>query len=140
VTAAAAGALQAGAEQDTVEQAVATLTVTRGDGTGYTTRITDSEVATDPLAQAAAVASALVRVRPEMTVSVTGNDAARHQHARRRDLFWFLGQKPCTCPKTYRLITTSYRSDGKGRPFVQDITDPQADCPHCGYLPAEQTA
>jgi hypothetical protein len=116
------------------------VTVTRGDGTSYTTRITDGEVTTDPLAQAAAVVSALVRVRPEMTVSVTGNDAARHQRARRRDLFAFLGHKPCTCPKTYRLITTSFRSDGKGRPFVQDITDPQRDCPRCGYLPLEQTA
>ena len=135
-----AGAVQAGAVQDTVEQAVVTMTVTRGDGTSYTTRITDSEVPTDPLAQAASVALALVRLRPEMTVSVTGNDDARHQHARRRDLFAFLGQKPCTCPKTYRLIATSYRSDGKGRPFVQDITDPQADCPRCGYLPAQQTA
>ena len=135
MTAVAAGTVQAGAEQ-----AVVTLTVTRGDGTSYTTRITDSEVATDPLGQAAAVASSLVRVRPEMAVVVTGNAEARRQHARRRDLFAFLGQKPCTCPKTYRLIATSYRSDGKGRPFVQDITDPQADCPRCGYLPAQQTA
>ena len=135
MTAVAAGTVQTG-----TEQAVVTMTVTREDGTSYTTRITDSEVATNPLAQAAAVASSLVRVRPEMTVSVTGNAEARRQHARRRDLFAFLGQKPCTCPKTYRLIATSYRSDGKGRPFVQDITDPQADCPRCGYLPAQQTA
>ncbi|MEX5307582.1 hypothetical protein RF644_17695 [Kocuria sp. CPCC 205258] len=132
--------MQAGAEQDTTEQDVATMTVTRGEGTSYTTRITDSEVSTNPLAQAAAVASSLVRVRPEMTVSVTGNAEARRQHARRRDLFAFLGQKPCTCPKTYRLISSAYRADEKPRPFVQDITDPQADCPCCGYLPAEQTA
>ncbi|MEX5259217.1 hypothetical protein [Kocuria sp. CPCC 205263] len=124
----------------TVEQAVVTMTVTRGDGTSYTTRITDSEVATNPLAQAAAVASSLVRVRPEMTVSVTGNAEARRQHARRRDPFWFLGQKPCTCPKTYRLLKSSYRSGEKPRPFVQDITDLQADCPRCAYLAAEQTA
>lgn len=117
------------------DQAVATLTNTRGDESSYTTRITDSEVATDPLAQTAAVASSLVRVRPEMTVAFTANDAARHQHARRRDLFWFLGQKPCTCPKTYRLINSSYRADGEGRPFVQDITDLQRDCPRCGYYP-----
>ena len=140
MTVAAASAVQASAEQDTVEQAVVTMTVTREDGTSYTTRITDSEVATNPLAQAAAVASSLVRVRPEMTVSVTGNAEARRQHARRRDLFAFLGQKPCTCPKTYRLISSAYRADEKPRPFVQDINDPQADCPHCGYLPAEQTA
>ena len=140
MTVAAASAVQASAEQDTVEQAVVTMTVTREDGTSYTTRITDSEVATNPLAQAAAVASSLVRVRPEMTVSVTGNAEARRQHARRRDLFAFLGQKPCTCPKTYRLISSAYRADEKPRPFVQDIIDPQADCPRCGYLPAEQTA
>ena len=137
MTAVAAVTVQADAEQATVEQAVVTMTVTREDGISYTTRITDSEVPTDPLAQAASVALALVRLRPEMTVSVTGNDDARHQHARRRDLFAFLGQKPCTCPKTYRLITTSYRSDGKGRPFLQDITAPQTDCPRCGYLPPE---
>jgi hypothetical protein len=140
VTAVAASTAHAGVEQDTVEQAVVTLTVTRGDGTSYTTRITDSEIPTDPLAQAAAVASSLVRVRPEMTVSVTGNDAARLQHARRPDLFAFLGQKPCTCPKTYRLISSAYRAEVKPRPFVQDITDPQTGCPRCGYLPAEQTA
>ena len=140
MTVAAASAVQASAEQDTVEQAVVTMTVTREDGTSYTTRITDSEVATNPLAQAAAVASSLVRVRPEMTVSVTGNAEARRQHARRPDLFAFFGQKPCTCPKTYRLISSAYRADEKPRPFVQDIIDPQADCPRCGYLPAEQTA
>lgn len=106
------------------DQAVVTLVVTRGDGTTCTTRITDAEVPTDPLAKAAAVASSLVRVRPELTVAVTGNHAARHQHARRRDLFWFLGQKPCTCPKTYRLIHSGYRADEKLRPFVQDVTDP----------------
>lgn len=119
------------------EQAVATIIVTRGDGATYTARLTDAEVATDPLAQAASFASSLVRVRPEMTVSVTGNDAARHQHARRQDTFWFLGQKPCTCPKTYRLINSNYRAGERGRPFVQDITDPQRDCPRCGYLPPE---
>ncbi|MFI7496773.1 hypothetical protein ACH9D2_18885 [Kocuria sp. M4R2S49] len=117
------------------ERAVAVLTVTRGDGTTCTTQVADSEVATDPLAQAAAMASALVRLRPEMTVSITGNDPARHQHARRRDMFWFPGQKPCTCPKNYRLINSSYRSDEQGRPFVQDITGPQRDCPRCGYYP-----
>lgn len=124
----------------TTEQAVVTLTVTRGDGTSYTTRITDSEVPTDLLAQAASVASSLVRLRPEMTVAVTASDAARRQHSRRPVLFAFLGQKPCTCPKTYRFISSAYRADEKPRPFVQDITDPQADCPRCGYLPTEQTA
>ena len=114
---------------------MATLTVTRGDGSSYTTRITDSEVATDPLAQAAAVASSLVRVRPEMTVAVTANDAARHQHARRPYLLRLMGQKPCTCPKTYRLVSQSYRVGGRARPFVQDITDPQRDCPRCGHYP-----
>ena len=124
----------------TTEQAVVTLTVTRGDGTSYTTRITDSEIPTDPLAQAASVASSLVRLRPEVTVAVMGNAAARRQHARRPDLFAFLGQKPCTCPKTYRLISSAYRAEEKSRPFVQDITDPQRDCPRCGYLPTEQTS
>lgn len=103
---------------------VATLTVTRGDGSSYTTRITDSEVATDPLTQAAFVASSLVRVRPELTVAVTDNGAARHQHARRPYLLRLIGQKPCTCLKTYRMITTAYRSDRTGRPLVQNITDP----------------
>lgn len=117
------------------EQAVVTLTITGGDGNTSTTRITDSEVATDPLAQAAAAASALVRLRPEVTVEITANEAARHQHARRRDSFWFLGQKPCTCPKTYRLINSNYRAGDRGRPFVQDIADPQRDCPRCGYYP-----
>ncbi|MEX5236025.1 hypothetical protein [Kocuria arenosa] len=123
----------------TTEQAVVTLVVTRGDGTSYTTRITDSEVPTDPLAQAASVASSLVRVRPEMTVAVTANEAARHQHARRRDLFAFLGQKPCTCPKTFRLISSAYRADEKPRPFVQSITDPQRDCPRCGHYPDSES-
>ncbi|MGQ1798079.1 hypothetical protein ACT4S5_13215 [Kocuria oceani] len=119
----------------TAEQAVVTLIITRGDGTTYSTQITDSEVATDPLAQAAAAASSLVRLCPEMTVAVTANEAARHQHARRRDTFWFLGQLPCTCPKTYRMINSNFRAGERGRPFVQDITDPQRDCPRCGYYP-----
>lgn len=42
------------------EHAVTTITVTRGDGTTHTTQVADSEVATDPLAQAAAMASSLV--------------------------------------------------------------------------------
>jgi hypothetical protein len=112
------------------EQAVATLVVTRGDGTGYATRVTDGEVATDALAQAVSVATSLVRLRPEVTVAVTGNAEARLQHARRRDQFWLLGQKPCTCPKTYPLVSQSYRAGEKARPLVQDITDPQRDCPH----------
>ena len=58
----------------TTEQAVVTLVVTRGDGTGCTTRITDSKVTADPLARAASVASSLVRSRREATVAVTAND------------------------------------------------------------------
>jgi hypothetical protein len=81
------------------EQVIVILTITRGDGKTSTTQITDRDVATDPLAQAAAAASSLVRLRPEVTVAVTANEAARHQHARTRDTFWFLGQLPCTCPE-----------------------------------------
>ncbi|GAA1747067.1 hypothetical protein [Kocuria aegyptia] len=82
------------------------------------------------------MASSLVRVRPQLTVLVTGNDAARHQHACQLCLLRLIGRKPCTCPTTYRLMNQSCRVGDQARPFVQDITDPQCDCPRCGHYPA----
>lgn len=57
------------------EQAVVTLTVTRGNGTTYSTTVGDAEVPTDPLSQARGLTVSLVRMLPEVTDAMEANSS-----------------------------------------------------------------
>lgn len=90
------------------EQAVAVLTVVPPQGDTVTRVFVERpHQDLDPFHRAEQRRDVLLAEHPDATV--TGNEAARHQHARRPCLFRFIGQKPCLCPKTYQLISSAYR-------------------------------
>lgn len=72
-------------------------------------------------------------LNPKVVIEMSGNAAARNLAATERERFYLLGQKRCTCPKKDRLINVGGCKTGKSTPLSQDITDPQLDCPRCGY-------